>query len=496
MNSKLTALSGARDNVGNVIVPDTGALIDGRITQMLTVSESKAKPLVLVHNSVVAELEYQANSGKEIGFAGLKELRQLASLAAQDIVSLEFHGSRPSASEIKRARFGEIDSKIRELAREHSGVLITTDKVQAEVATAQGINVQYLEPIITKLEFSLEHFFTPDTMSVHLREGIKPQAKRGKPGQFQLVNIRDSTTTRSELDKIIMQCVEYSKRAPNSFIEIDKGGVTVVQIGMFRVTFTRPPFSDAAELTAVRPIAKLKLENYHLSPNLRGRLAEKAEGILIAGAPGSGKSTLATALAEYYADKSKIVKTVESPRDLQVDERITQYALREGEHGAITDVLLLARPDYTIYDEVRKLHDFETFADLRLAGIGMVGVVHASKAIDAIQRFIGKIDLGMIPQVIDTVVFVDKGAIAKVYSLEFVVKVPSGMREKDLSRPVIEVREFETNRIEYEIYTFGEETVVLPLKQAQPRRELHREQPREHQRENHREHFEHRRNRR
>lgn len=288
MNSKLTALSGARDNAGSVIVPDTGALIDGRITQMLTASESKAKPLVLVHNSVIAELEYQANSGKEIGFAGLKELRQLASLAAQGVVTLEFFGTRPSASEIKRARFGEIDSKIRELARENNGMLITTDKVQAEVATAQGINVQYLEPIITKLEFSLEHFFTPDTMSVHLREGIKPQAKRGKPGQFQLVNIRDSTTTRLELDKIIMQCVEYSKRAPNSFIEIDKGGVTVVQIGRFRVTFTRPPFSDAAELTAVRPIAKLKLENYQLSQNLRGRLAEKAEGILIAGAPGSG----------------------------------------------------------------------------------------------------------------------------------------------------------------------------------------------------------------
>ena len=43
--------------------------------------------------------------------------------------------------------------------------------------------------------------------------------------------------------------------------------------------------------------------------------------------------------------------------------------------------------------------------------------MHASKPIDAIQRFIGKIDLGVIPQVIDTIVFIEKGRVAKVFRL-------------------------------------------------------------------------------
>src|SRR3989338_4565056 len=101
-----------------VIVPDTGALIDGRITQKLVKLEAQ-HPKVLVHNSVIAELEYQANLGKEIGFSGLDELRQLTSLAGQGVISLEFIGERPSSSEIEGAKFGEIDSKIRLLALEH-----------------------------------------------------------------------------------------------------------------------------------------------------------------------------------------------------------------------------------------------------------------------------------------------------------------------------------------------------------------------------------------
>jgi len=272
-----------------------------------------------------------------------------------------------------------------------------------------------------------------------------------------------SAEGRSELFEMIKRAVEFSKREERSFIEIDKQGATVLQIQDYRVTFTKPPFSEAAELTVVRPIAKLSIGDYSLSENLFKRLSESAEGILIAGPPGSGKSTFATALAEHYASGKKIVKTLEQPRDLQVSSDITQYAPLEGSFVNTADIILLVRPDYTIYDEIRKPDDFRIFSDLRMSGIGMVGVVHASKPIDAIQRFIGKIELGMIPQVIDTIVFISKGNVAKVYELKFSVKVPYGMFEQDLARPVIEVNDFDTKKSEFEIYKWGEETVVFPL---------------------------------
>jgi ATPase len=154
---------------------------------------------------------------------------------------------------------------------------------------------------------------------------------------------------------------------------------------------------------------------------------------------------------------------MESPRDLQVPPEITQYSPLNGRMEDTADLLLLVRPEYTIYDEVRTTGDFLIFADMRLAGVGMIGVVHATRAVDAIQRLIGRVELGVIPQVVDTVIFIDKGEVAKVLVLEFTVKVPHGMIEQDLARPVIIIADFETRRVEYEIYTYGEQVVVMPI---------------------------------
>jgi len=124
------------------------------------------------------------------------------------------------------------------------------------------------------------------------------------------------------------------------------------------------------------------------------------------------------------------------------------------------------RPDNVIYDEVRTTEDFLTFADMRLAGVGLIGVTHANRAIDAVQRLIGRVELGMIPQVVDTVLFVDAGRIAQVLELEFTVKVPEGMTMEDLARPVVVVKDVLVGRPCYELYTFGEQVVVMPLEQV------------------------------
>ncbi len=444
------------------IVPDTSALINRAVSERVQEGEWLGAE-VIIPNAAVAELEIQANSKKEKGFVGLEEIKHLQTLANAGKIKLRFVGDRPSPEDVRFSRFGLVDAKIRDVALKEGAVLVTADRVQADVAEAYGLKVVRVRSKKPQGVPSFEDFFDNHTMSVHLRANVPPMAKKGKPGRFKLVKIRDEPMSEEDIRKIAMEIIERATSEPDSYIEREYEGATVVQYKNYRIVIAHPPFSDAWEITLVRPLIKATLDDYTISEKLRERLEKHAEGILIAGAPGAGKSTFAQALAEFYASKGKIVKTMESPRDLQVNEFISQYAPLEGDMENTGDILLLLRPDYTVYDEVRKTRDFEIFADMRMAGVGMIGVVHASNPIEAIQRFVRRLELGIIPQVVDTVIFIDAGDVAKVLKLELVVKVPSGMRDEDLARPVVEVRDFETDKLEYEIYTYGEETFVVPV---------------------------------
>ena len=443
------------------IVPDTSIMIDGELSNLIEEGEVEDVEIV-IPEFVVDELENQANKGKEIGYKGIEELEKFQNL---DDVTVSFTGRKPTTEEIEMAHHGRIDALIRDVAEEIEATLYTGDYVQYRIAQAKDVDVQFFEKE-DDLEFSLQDYFDDETMSVHLKEGDVPRAKRGLPGQFELEQIGENIIEREEIDELISETIENAEMDEDGLVEMEGNGATVVQIGKFRVAITRPPFSEKAEITAVRPVAKVSLEDYDLGDDLMSRLDEKAEGILIAGAPGHGKSTFAQALAEHYEAKNKVVKTMEKPRDLDVGERITQYSELDGSMENTGDFLLLARPDYTIYDEVRKTRDFEVFSDLRLAGVGMIGVVHASKAVDAVQRLIGRVELGMIPEVCDTVIHIQNAAVEKVYKIELTVKVPEGMTEQDLARPVIQISRFENNIPEYEVYTYGEETVVVPIDES------------------------------
>lgn len=450
----------------NKIITDTSIIIDGKISQMLENYEFEGLKEIIIPRAVLDELQAQASKGREPGFIGLDEIKKIRKLCEQNKIILRFSGERPSLEDIKLAKGGRLDAIIRDVAKEEDGVLLTADYVQALTGEAEGVKTEYIPPEVVVKELSFEKYFTPDTMSVHLKENVIPMAKRGKPGKFELVKIDKEPLTKEILQKMIYEIIEYARSSDNAYIEAESGGAVIIQLNEYRIAIARPPFSDGFEITIVRPVVKLTLQDYKLSNKLIERLREKAEGILIAGPPGSGKSTFATSIAEFYIkEKNVILKTLESPKDLQVPDEVTQYGPLNGDFAKTTDILLLVRPDYTIFDEVRLEKHFKIFADMRLSGIGMIGVVHASEAIDAIQRFIGKIELGMIPHVIDTVIFLKDGEIKNVYYLLLTVKVPSGMTEADLARPVVEVRDFETNKLIYEIYSYGEENVVIPIKE-------------------------------
>ncbi len=447
------------------IVPDTSCIINGKLSQLICDGKLKSVEII-IPEFVFNELENQANHGRETGDTGLAEIKELRELVEKKKnITIRYKGRLPTMEEINLARSGRIDALIRKIAEEEKAILYTSDKVQFLVAEAKGIECQYFQPE-HEIKFSLEKYFDEETMSIHLKTDCIPVAKKGKPGKMNLTKISKSELDKEYIEALIKETIEKAKSSDHGHIEMNKRGVTVLQIEDLRIVITKPPFSDASEITAVRPVKRFDLNYYQLSEKLMSRLDKTAEGILIAGSPGHGKSTFAQALAEHYLKKKKIVKTMEQPRDLQVSKEITQYSALDNYFSNTADLLLLVRPDYTVFDELRKTKDFEVYADLRLSGVGMIGVVHASRALDAIQRLIGRLELGVIPQVVDTVIFIENGEIKKVFKMSLTVKVPEGMTQADLARPVILVKDFETEKVEYEIYTFGEETMVIPVSET------------------------------
>lgn len=155
---------------------------------------------IIIPEAVVAELEAQANQGREIGLSGLTELQSLCRLAEEKVIELMFVGVRPTLEQVKLASGGEIDAMIRNVALEHEAKFITSDIVQAEVAKAKGLDVVYLKPQIGNFTpLGIDQFFDEHTLAVYLKERVPPYAKKGTINEMHLVRIRDQPTTDYEL---------------------------------------------------------------------------------------------------------------------------------------------------------------------------------------------------------------------------------------------------------------------------------------------------------
>ncbi len=310
---------------------------------------------------------------------------------------------------------------------------------------------------------SLAGYFREDILSVHLKEGCLPMAKQGSVEAVQLVSIGDEPLELEDLERILEQVLDLAEGHAGSSVEIVHEGSSVIQLGPYRVAAAFPPFSDGMEITAVKQVRQLDLEEYELARALVEHLEDYHRGVLVSGRPGDGKTTFARAVAMHLHERGAIVKTMESPRDMVLPPDVTQYAPLEGSWELTAEILLMVRPDFVVFDEVRKTEDFQVYADMRLAGVGLIGVVHANSAINAVQRLIGRVELGLMPQIVDTVLHLNKGKVEQALRLVPTVKVPEGMFEQDLARPVVVVEDFHSGQAQFEMYTYGDQLVVMPI---------------------------------
>src|SRR3989344_1561115 len=248
------------------IVPDTSVLISGVITGMIEKGELKDAEII-IPEFVIEELRAQASKGRETGFRGLEEIKRLRSLES-DRIKLVRIGRRQTMEEIQLAKYGRIDPLILDVARDEKATLFTADYFQSTGAEGENVVTKYFPPYEKKQSTKLSEMLTPDTMSLHIKEGTIPVAKRGTPGNFSLVRLSDEPISAGKIEEIIKEVMDATRYESDSFIEVGGHSASVVQFGDMRIVIARPPFSDGVEMTVVRPVAKLSLSDYEISGKL------------------------------------------------------------------------------------------------------------------------------------------------------------------------------------------------------------------------------------
>ena len=83
------------------------------------------------------------------------------------------------------------------------------------------------------------------------------------------------------MNEFIQKIYDEIDSRDDGVMEIDRKLSKVLQLGPYRIVIVYPPLSDGLEMTIVKPIKTLTMDDYKLAPDVFELLRNQAKGILI-----------------------------------------------------------------------------------------------------------------------------------------------------------------------------------------------------------------------
>ena len=405
------------------IVPDTSVIIKGKISELIESGELDGCEIV-IPLAVIDELQAQASKGREIGIHGLEEIKRVRELAGSRGISIRFSGERPGLEDIKLARSGRIDALIRDVAKAEGAVLYTCDYVQALVAEAEGVPVKYIEPYELAQKFSFEEYLTPNLIALQLKAGSPPYGKVLEGGKVKLVKLRDTPCSEEELNKMIEEVVAASRISIESDVTMLRSNAIIIETDKFRVSVAKPPFSDSFEVTIQRnPMGDLLTEE--VVDAIVEECTRDPGGTLILNADGLYSFPIAERIGEKIRDLGNLVVVIGYSR--RSSTSLPYYGGLNGDLDKTVEFIALNKPDYVIFDELRKPRDFQLIRSLRASGINVVAFLSSRELKLALENALEKIPLPQIPHVIQKIIEVKCGQPIQVYRVSQSIRAPMGL---------------------------------------------------------------------
>jgi len=104
--------------------------------------------------------------------------------------------------------------------------------------------------------------------------------KKGTPGNWK-PELDTKSFNKEEMKTFIDKIYAEIESRDDGFMEIDRKLSKVLQLGPYRIVIVYPPLSDGLEMTIVKPIKKLVMDDYKLEKDVFDLLRNDAKGILI-----------------------------------------------------------------------------------------------------------------------------------------------------------------------------------------------------------------------
>ncbi len=439
------------------IIPDTSVLIKRVLTRLIELGSLKECEII-IPLAVIDELQAQASRGREIGVRGLEELKNIRELAEGKGVKVRFSGERPSLEDIKLARSGRIDALIRDVAKAEGGKLYTSDYVQALVAEAEGVPVEYIEPYERAEEFSFQSYLRPDALSLYLRSGSPPYARVLKNGRVETIRLGEKECDEDLLNKILEEVMAVARVKEEADIILLKPEAIILETSEYRISISKPPFSDRLEATIQRNILKLVSEQELIEPIIR-ECVEGPHGILLLNADKVYSFPIAERIAERLQENGMRVEIMGHGR--RTSSSVLYHGPLEGDLEKTAEFILADPPDYLVFDEIRKPKDLKIVKEFRSAGSGVIAFLTSTSLRSAVIRILEAIKPFNLQEIFDKIMLMKCCEASETYTLSTTIKTPAGLSSDFEALPVIEMDCNGKKR--YEIYEVGGSPVIVDL---------------------------------
>ena len=117
-------------------------------------------------------------------------------------------------------------------------------------------------------------------MSLHIKVNSPIVRKKGEPGNWKPI-VDTQVMNKEDFAALIDALYQEIEARDDGFLEIDRKLSKVMQIGPYRIVIVYPPLSDGLEMTVVKPIRRLSIEDYKLDEETFDLLKNKSKGILV-----------------------------------------------------------------------------------------------------------------------------------------------------------------------------------------------------------------------